>query len=230
MIRTERTALIVGASRGLGLGLVSEYLHRGWRVVATSRGRHDADLKRLAHPAEGRLAIEPLAGTDTSAIDGLKRTLAGKTLDVLFVSAGIAYGPDDRIAHASAEDFCRVMVTNAFAPLKIIEALGDTVRPDGVIVAMTSSLGSVAANTSGGYEAYRASKAALNTLLRSYAARHGERSVIAMHPGWVRTDMGGPNANVSVGDSARGMLEVIERRRGEPGCVYLDFMGKTIPW
>ena len=230
MAVTERTALIIGASRGLGFGLVNEYLHRGWRVVATSRGRHDADLKRLAHTAEGRLAIEPLDLTDASAIDGLKRTLAGKNFDVLFVSAGIANGPDDRIANTSAEDFCRVMSTNAFAPLRIIEALGGMVRAEGVIVAMTSSLGSVAGNTSGGYEAYRASKAALNTLLRSYAARHGDHPIIAMHPGWVRTDMGGPNAAVSVEDSVRGMVEVIDGRRGTPGCVYLDYQGKAIPW
>ena len=101
---------------------------------------------------------------------------------------------------------------------------------DGAIVAMTSVLGSVAGNTSGGYEVYRASKAALNTLLRSYAARHGDRAVIAMHPGWVQTDMGGPGAPVTVDQSARGMVDVIAARSGQPGCVFLDYQGNTIGW
>ena len=160
----ERTALIVGATRGLGLGLVREYVERGWRVVATSRGRNDDALDALAKASGSRLSVVQLDVTDPAAIDTLQRDLAGSDLDLLFVSAGIMDASGDRIADVSTESFSRVMLTNTLSPLKIVEALGGRVTPHGVIVAMTSVLGSVAQNTTGGYEVYRASKAALNTL------------------------------------------------------------------
>ena len=224
-----KTVLIVGASRGLGLGLVREYLAEGWDVIATSRGT-DGALHDLAASTDGRLRLETLDVTDASGLDALKRALAGKALDVLFVSAGVMGERDGQAANVEPDEFARVLVTNALAPLKIIETLGDAVARDGAIVAMTSTLGSVAGNTSGGTEVYRASKAALNTLLRSYAARHPQRAIVAMHPGWVRTEMGGANATVSVEDSTRGMVAAIAARAGKAGCVFIDYRGQTIPW
>ena len=224
-----KTVLIVGASRGLGLGLVREYFDDGWNVVATSRGS-DGALREFAASAGSRLRLETLDVTDAAGVAALKRSLAGTTLDVLFVSAGVMGERDESAADTRPEEFSRVLVTNALAPLKIIEALADGVPRDGAIVAMTSTLGSVAGNSSGGTEVYRASKAALNTLLRSYAARHPQRAIVAMHPGWVRTDMGGANAAVSVEDSTRGMVAAIAARAGQPGCVFIDYRGRTIPW
>ena len=225
-----KTALLIGASRGLGLGLAQEMTDRGWHVVATTRGRNDEGLRRLAESVGDRLRIETLDVNDDAAIAGLKGKLEGARLDLLFVSAGISLDGDKPIGAVSPETFATVMATNALAPLKIIEALGASVAPDGAIVAMTSLLGSVAQNGSGGMEVYRASKAALNMALRSYAARHKERAIVALHPGWVRTDMGGANAPLTVADSARGMMDVVASRLGEPGCVFLDYQGKTIPW
>jgi NAD(P)-dependent dehydrogenase (short-subunit alcohol dehydrogenase family) len=95
---------------------------------------------------------------------------------------------------------------------------------------MSSILGSVSGNTSGDNDVYRASKAALNSLLRSFSARNRERSVVILHPGWVRTDMGGPNAAIGIEESVTGMVEVIASRAGKPGCVYLDYQGKRIDW
>ena len=226
-----KTILIIGASRGLGLGLAREYLERGWRVVATTRGGNEAAIADLAASSGGRLQRETLDVTDFAAVDALAGRLTSTPLDMLFVSAGVS-SPEKQapIGSVSVDEFDRVMVTNALAPLRIIEALGERVARDGVIVAMSSVLGSVAGNTSGGYELYRASKAALNTLLRSYAARHRERSVVAMHPGWVRTDMGGAQASVGVEESVAGMADVLERLGGKPGCVYVDYLGETIPW
>ncbi len=230
MAEDARTALLIGASRGLGLGLAKEMTDRGWRVIATTRGRNDDGLRRLADGAGDRLRIETLDVNDDAAITALERAVEGVRLDVLFVSAGTMDDKEQPIGAVPPDEFARVMATNALAPLKVIEALGAGVAPDGVIVAMTSVLGSVAGNVSGGYEVYRASKAALNTLLRSYAARHGDRSVVAMHPGWVRTDMGGANAPVAVADSARGMVDVVTSRFGQRGCVFLDYQAKTIAW
>ena len=221
---------MVGASRGLGLGLVEEMTGRGWRVTATTRGRNDAGLRRLAEGLGDRLVIETLDVTDPAAIAALKRKVEGTRIDLLFVSAGVSIDGDKPIGSITPDVFATVMETNALAPLKVIEAFGECVAPDGAIVAMTSLLGSVAQNGSGGMEVYRASKAALNTLLRSYAARHRDRSITAMHPGWVRTDMGGANAPVTVADSARGMVDVVVGRLGKPGCAFLDHQGKTIPW
>jgi NAD(P)-dependent dehydrogenase (short-subunit alcohol dehydrogenase family) len=229
-VEHRKRALVVGASRGLGLGLVRGFLDRGWDVVATTRRRDNAALEDLARGAAGRLEIASLDVTDTGAIAGLRERIAGSRLDLLFVSAGVMNEADKPAGLETAAEFARLMETNARAPLAIIEALGADVAADGAIVAMTSVLGSVAQNTSGGYEVYRASKAALNTLLRSYASRHTDRAVIAMHPGWVRTDMGGARAALSVEDSVAGMIGVIAERLGKPGCAFLDYRGQTLPW
>ncbi len=230
MAGERRRALIVGASRGLGLGLVRAYLDRGWDVVATARGRNEDALQRLRAEAGGRLAVDALEVTDDAAIRAMARRLGPTRLDLLFVSAGISGDKAAAAATVDPDAFARMMATNAHAPLRIIEALGGNVPVEGAVVAMSSVLGSVASNVTGGYEAYRASKAALNTLLRSYAVRHAARAVIAMHPGWVRTDMAGPDATLDVAESARGMADVIDAHMGRAGCVFVDWQGRTIPW
>ncbi len=104
--------------------------------------------------------------------------------------------------------------------------------PGGLIVLMSSKLGSVSLNRGGGWSSYRASKAALNTLARSFAGQHkgADWGVVLMHPGWVRTDLGGRRATLDVETSARGMVGVLEARLGQPGCVFLDHAGETVPW
>ena len=123
------------------------------------------------------------------------------------------------------------MVTNALSPLRVIEMFADLVPTDGVIAAMSSGLGSVANNTRAGWEIYRASKAALNTLLRSFAVRRGgRRTVLAVAPGWVRTDMGGPDALLDIETSVGGIADAIAARKGQPGSAYVDYQGNDIPW
>ncbi len=223
------TALIIGASRGLGLGLVEAYLAKGWRVVATQRSRSEA-LEASAREAGDKLVIETLDVTNAASIATLREKLAGQTLDVLFASAGIALDPSQNIEATTSEDFATLMLTNALAPMRIIDAFGALVPPTGTIAAMSSILGSVGANTDGGYEAYRASKAALNTLLRSYATRDRAHAFLALHPGWVRTDMGGANAAIGVEESVEGMIAVIAAHAGKPGCAFVDYKGKALPW
>ena len=224
-----RTILLIGASRGLGLGLARAYLAEGWRVIATQRKL--GPLAALAAEAgEGRLVVEELEVTDDAALAALRGRLAGEHLDLLFVNAGISHDKQKPIGVVEVEDFNRLLVTNALAPMRVIELFADLVVPDGTIAAMSSVLGSVANNTAGGHEVYRASKAALNTLLRSYAARHAERSVVALHPGWVRTDMGGADAAIGVEESVAGLVKTLAQCGGKPGCVYRDYQGETIPW
>ena len=224
---SEQTALIVGASRGLGLGLAREYASRGWRVTGTVRDP--------AHPGElaaiGGVEVETVDINHTGEVLNLRDRLAGRSLDLLFVNAGISNGRGETVADSSTEEFVRVMTTNALSPLRVIEALADLVRPDGTIAAMSSGLGSVANNTSGEWEIYRASKAALNTMLRSYAVRSGKgRTILSVAPGWVRTDMGGPDAALDVGTSVRGIADTIAARAGSGGVSYVDYRNTTVPW
>ena len=132
----------------------------------------------------------------------------------------------------STDTFISVMVTNALSPMRSVETFESLVPPGGAIAVMSSGLGSVADNEAGGWEVYRASKAALNTLMRSFAARHAgdPRSLLLIAPGWVRTDMGGPSARLDVETSVRGVADAIEARTGRAGLHYVNYQGTTVRW
>jgi NAD(P)-dependent dehydrogenase (short-subunit alcohol dehydrogenase family) len=230
---TQALALVVGASRGLGLGLVREYLHRGWRVIATVRDPGQrTPLHDLKAEAGDALEIEGVDINVPDQVAALRRRLDGRPLDLLFVNAGVANDPGEKVGAVSTEEFTRVMVTNALSPMRVVEVFADLVRPGGAVAVMSSGLGSVGGNTQGGYEIYRASKASLNTLMRSFAARQGNdsRTLLAIAPGWVRTDMGGSSAPLDVETSTRGIADVIAARQGKPGLAYLDYRGETVAW
>lgn len=224
--------VVIGASRGLGLALAREWLKRGWAVVATVRTGPPPAVLELAHASAGRLTVEPLEMTDPAAIAALRDRLSGRQFDVLFVNAAVANGPDDRVDAVSTAEFNRIMVTNALSPMRVVETLGDLVRADGTIAVMSSGLGSVGLNDGGRWEVYRASKAALNTLMRSYAARHAGdgRSLALVDPGWVRTDMGGPSARLAIEDSIPGVVDAVAARRGDTGLRFVNYRGETVPW
>lgn len=227
-----RTALIIGASRGIGLGLVKEYARHGWRVVGTVRGGRPGPLRALAAESSGAVEVEEVDITDERQIEALRKRLEGRSFDLLFVNAGVTNDPSEPIGKVSTEEFNRVMDTNALAPMRVVERLEHLVAADGTIGVMSSILGSVGANDDGGWEVYRASKAALNTLMRSFAARHAaeRRRLLIMHPGWVRTDMGGAGAHLSVEESVAGLYTTMTAQASSPGLRYLDYRGRTIPW
>jgi NAD(P)-dependent dehydrogenase (short-subunit alcohol dehydrogenase family) len=226
-------ALIVGANRGIGLGVTREFLARGWSVIATARQPDQASaLRELAERYPGRIRIDRLDMNDPGGLDAFASDLADQTLDIVLVNAGVA-GPDHRSATAATEqEIGRLMFTNAIAPIRLSRRLMDRIRRDSGVLGFTSSvMGSVALNP-GGHELYRASKAALNSLTRGLHAEMSARkvTVLTLHPGWVRTDMGGPIAAVSVEDSARGMVEVMLSQRGGHRHRFLDYLGKEIAW
>jgi NAD(P)-dependent dehydrogenase (short-subunit alcohol dehydrogenase family) len=226
-------ALIVGANRGIGLGVVREFLARGWDVIATARRPEQAqELAALAQTHRDRVAIHGLEMNDPTQLDGLIRGLAGRVLDIALINAGIA-GPAHRSAsEATAEEIGALMVTNAIAPIRLARQLAPLLRADKGVLAFTSSvMGSVALNT-GGHELYRASKAALNSLSRGLWGELSGRglTLLTLHPGWVRTDMGGPGAAVSVADSARGMVDVMLAERGGRHHAFFDYTGQSIAW
>jgi NAD(P)-dependent dehydrogenase (short-subunit alcohol dehydrogenase family) len=226
------TVLLIGASRGLGLAMTEEYLKRGSEVVATVRGTQRGELHDLQDTAAGRLEIEHVDITIPEQVAELHNRLASRTFGLLFVNAGVANSASETVADVSTEEFTRLMITNALSPMRVIEALEDLVAPDGTIAVMSSGQGSVANNERGGFEVYRGSKAALNTFMRSYAARHRDdpRTLLLMAPGWVKTKLGGPGARLTIEESIPNLVDVIDDQYGHGGLQYLDYRGETVAW
>lgn len=225
-----KTALIVGASRGIGLGLVEEYLARGWSVIATVRDA-EAEAELTAMDRTGRLTVARADVTYDSDLQALADRIEGP-LDLLYINAGIM-GPEE-MTTASPEEINRVMQTNAFGPARLAWALADKVRPKtGVIALMSTGMASIADNTSGGYDVYRASKAAQNMLARSLWVGPGQArglTVLSVNPGWVKTAMGGRGATIDVPTSARGIADQIEAHAGSGEHRFIGWNGRELPW
>src|ERR1700686_4790375 len=163
----------------------------------------------------------------------MRRRLDGKTFDLVFVNAGIAPPEGHDAASASREEAAVIFLTNAVAPIRTARAFADRVNDrTGIIAFMRSGLGSVADKTDSYSELYSASKAALNSLTRSFAAALGRRriTVLSVAPGWVRTDMGGPGASLSVEESVRGIVDVLEARAGTGRHGFVDYRGREVAW
>lgn len=226
-----RHALIIGGSRGLGLGLVREHLARGWHVTATRRTA-SADLDALSRESDERLALETLDITSVAQAQALSDRLAARRFDLLFLNAGIMAGRGADLRQVSDDDIQGLFLTNAISPIRVADTLARHVAPGGMVAFMSSILGSIGTNEDGRAELYRASKAALNSLIRSFRARHAadDITVLALHPGVVRTSMGGPTAPLDIETSVRGVADVIAARWGSGGQAFVDYRNQVIPW
>ena len=229
-----RWALVIGASRGLGLGLAAELKSRGWNVVATVRDQAGQDrVKALSAKPGGELQVEHLDINDDAGIAAMRRRLDDTIFDLIFVNAGIAPPGGHDAATASREEAANIFLTNAVAPIRLARAFVDRVRDGpGIVAFMGSGLGGVADKTGSDSDLYSASKAALNSLSRSLAASLGGKriTVLAVAPGWVRTDMGGPNAPLSVEESVRGIVDVLDSRAGTGRHGFVDYQGHEVKW
>ncbi|HEY4453399.1 MAG TPA: SDR family NAD(P)-dependent oxidoreductase [Pseudonocardiaceae bacterium] len=219
--------LLIGASRGLGAAIAAEYLERGAHVVATVRGSGRTPLHELTSE---RLEIDTVDINEPDQVHALRDRLGGRTFDLLLVNAGVTNNADETLADVTTEEFTRLMITNALSPMRVIETLGDLVTPDGTLAVMSSGQGSIANNERGGFEIYRASKSALNQLMRCYAARSDRRTLLLLAPGWVKTELGGPDAKLTIGESIPKLVATVDAQRGRPGLQYLDYLGRTVAW
>lgn len=225
----SRSVLIVGASAGIGLGLAAEYLSRGWRVVATCRDdKGEAALKVL--PGAGRLTIERLDVADDSAQQAFVDRLDG-SFDAVILNAGVFGSPGS--LDLSMDGALEVYAVNALGPSRLAWRLKDKLTAQTGVLAFTSTgMASIDDNTSGGYDAYRASKAAQNMLARNLW--HGVKgrgvTVVSIDPGWVKTAMGGPNASIDVETSARGIADQVEAASGRHDHRFTTWAGKARTW
>lgn len=223
------TALVIGASRGIGLEFTRQYLADGWRVFGTFRS--EADRIRLRDMGVHTLKLDVLEPGDLA---GVSWQLDDEKVDVLIMNAGI-YGPRTSVVRRppTQEEFDRVMRTNVLSAMRLMPLVGPLLSSTrGTLAFVSSRMGSVTEANAGYGMLYRVSKAAVNMVAK---LAHIELSpsgvrVITLHPGWVRTDMGGPNAEVDVAHSVDGMRRVISESQGYPSGRFFDYRGNALPW
>ena len=232
MSASRPTILLIGVSRGLGHALAVEFLEKGWNVVGTVREGSQKLLHELADKYNGLVDIETLDICQPDQIQALDKRLSGKIFDILFVNAGTTnHDQTQKIGDVSTEEFVHVMVTNALSPMRVVERLAHHVAPNGLIGVMSSGQGSISNNETGQREVYRGTKAALNMYMRSFAARQApSRPMVVMAPGWVKTELGGANARLTIEESIPSLTNILIAKQERPGLEYLDYLGRTVPW
>jgi NAD(P)-dependent dehydrogenase (short-subunit alcohol dehydrogenase family) len=220
------TILITGANRGLGLEFVRQYAADGWRVLATVR---DPLSGRAASDAGGEVFVADVS--DPNSIGRLKASVGDAPLDVLLNNAGV-YGKEQAFGAVDPEGFLSVIRTNTLGPLKMAEAFAGQLSGRKIVASVSSLMGSIAENSSGGYYAYRASKAALNMVMKNLALDLKGQGVtaVALSPGWVRTDMGGPDAPLDPPTAVAGLRAVLDKVSLNDSGKFFHFDGRELPW
>ncbi len=226
--KSSKTVLVTGANRGLGLEFARQYAGAGWTVIATARSPESApELNALG------VRVMQLDVTDQASIDGLTRDLKGASIDLLINNAGI-FPRSGSLAETDFADVARTYEVNTIGPMRVTRALLPNLRSGEMktVVSITSGLGSIADNTGGRFYGYRESKAALNMFTRSMAAelRDDGFTCVVISPGWVQTDMGGPEANLKPEESITGMRAVIAKLTPADTGTYWNYNGETMPW
>ena len=229
------SVLITGANRGIGLAFARAYAADGWRVVATCRTPSAAkDLRDLAaqQGREGRVTVHALDVADSEAVKALATAVA-EPIDILINNAGV-YDPSPAFGRTNFTAWADVFSVNTMAALRMAEAFVDHVARSQrkVIAAISSGMGSIADNSSGGYYAYRTSKSALQMVMRSLAIDLGPLGIVAvtLNPGWVKTDMGGPGGSLTPEDSVRRMRAILDKVGPTDSGKFFHYTGKEFPW
>lgn len=229
------TTLITGANRGLGLEFARQYAADGWQVLAGCREPTAArELQALAAASSDRIRVIPMDVTDTASVRAAAADLKGEAIDLLLNNAGVGGPPGQQLGKLDYAAWAKVLDANTLGPMRVAEAFLGNVAQGGLkrIVTITSAMGSIADNTSGGRYAYRSSKAAVNMVMKSLAVDLAPRGItcIVLHPGWVRTDMGGPGGTLSPAASVKAMRSVIAALKPEDSGKFLNYTGQPFPW
>lgn len=230
-----QTILVTGANRGIGLEHVGRFVARGSKVFAAVRNPNDApELQSLADEAKGQVTIIAYDAADPKAPAAIAAAVGGASIDLLLNNAGIYGGDSQTLQDFSPEAFLQTLSTNTLAPLALTIALLPAIKRSEkrLIANQSSRMGSIGDNGGGGFYAYRASKAALNMVTMSLAQdlKADGVTVIALHPGWVKTRMGGPSAPVAPADSVAGQQALFERVTIKDTGGFFDFSGAVLPW
>ena len=226
--------LVTGANRGLGLEFARQYAAEGWRVFAACRSPDEAaELRKLETDSGGRVRVLPMDVVDITSVKAAAGVIGKEPIDLLLNNAGVM-GPRERLGDLDYAAWARVLDANTLGPMRVVEAfLANVARSSQKkIVTITSGMGSLADNTSGGSYAYRSSKAAVNMVVRSLALDLAPRGItcIVMNPGWVRTDMGGPRGTIAPIESIKAMRSVIAHLRPDDSGKFLNYTGEPYPW
>ncbi len=226
------TIFITGANRGIGLSLTEQYLELGHTVYATYRDQNSATSLITMSAQYPHLTCLQLDVTDYPAVAELTDKL--DNIDILVNNAGY-YGPKGYgLGNTDVDEWRRVFEVNSIAPLKLVESILPNLAQSTVkkIACLSSKVGSMTENTSGGGYIYRSSKAALNSVVKSLSNDLTSQgfTVLALHPGWVQTEMGGPNALIDTSTSAKGLIQVIEQSGLESSGHFINYDGSAIAW
>ncbi len=218
--------LIIGASRGLGLEFVRQYREAGDRVVATARSEQGLEALRLLGAKPLRLDV-----ADVASCAGLAWQIDGETFDVMVVNAGV-FGPrSEGLAAPSAAQFDEVMHTNVLGPMRLLPQLAEALAPGARLALISSSMGSIALRENARGWLYRASKAALNSVMKDASlALQGRAVCVSLHPGWVRTDMGGAGAEIDADTSVAGMRALLDRLQTSDNGAFFNYDGQPLAW
>ena len=229
------TLLVTGANRGLGLEFARQYAADGWQVYAACRAPNDAkDLQKAAAASGGHMHLLAFDVTDATSVRSAAGALGGEAIDVLINNAGVGGPRNERLGRLDYAAWERVLDVNTLGPMRVTEAFVDNVAKsrEKKVVTITSGMGSIADNTSGGSYAYRTSKAAVNMVVKSLSLDLAPRGIvcIVMNPGWVRTDMGGARGTLSPAESIKAMRAVIAGLKPGDTGKFFNYDGKNYPW
>ncbi|TDM05498.1 MAG: short chain dehydrogenase [Ideonella sp. MAG2] len=223
---SPQSVLVIGASRGIGLALVRQYRAAGAQVVATARD--EAGLARLRELGAKPLSLDV---ADAVSASGLAWQIDGEAFEVVVINAGV-YGPrQDAMSTPTQADFDQVMHTNVLGPMRVLPQVAEALAPDARLAIISSRMGSMGVRSNASGWLYRASKAAVNSVLKDASlVLQGKALCVALHPGWVRTDMGGAGADISPEESATQLRANIAGLRAEHHGCLMDIDGQVLPW
>ena len=231
---TNPAILITGANRGIGLELTEQFAEDGWQVLACCRNPDDAGQLQVLTERYPAIEIHALDVTNYQQMASLSNQLANRQIDILLSNAGIYGSKGVDFGAVDAEEWRQVLEVNTIAPLMLVQNFVEQVAASRqkLVAVISSKVGSIADNTGGGSYVYRSSKTAVNQVVKSLSIDLADRgiSAISLHPGWVKTDMGGPNAEISTDESVSGLKGILQSAGVAQSGRFIEFNGSSIPW